>query len=244
MSVEQYVLCELHDEPCIAHACHHLVENPWQRWYSDHPSEADPWPDAWCAECELEYRRAGEWNEQNIGEAGFIQICPHCYENGLSASVEAADIAEQPSWKLLLRHSFDELKTKQDRLIADYQISLQKDWDYDDTSGVLVLSNDGRPTVIAEVEFIGSLSRMTHIWRWAWADFGLDPAVRGRITAVRDFGEAQAFPRLTVPTWQASETEGWELAGIAVRVLDAFGAYRVQHGEELVYMAIMGIRRA
>src|SRR5512146_1547371 len=81
MNQGQPILCELHDEPCIAKVCHHLVENPWQRWYCEYPSEANPWPDAWCAECEQEQRQAGGWNDTNREVAGFVEICPHCYEN-------------------------------------------------------------------------------------------------------------------------------------------------------------------
>ena len=243
MIEEDHILCELHEQPCTVRICQHLAEDPGQRWYCDYPTEDNPWPDAWCAQCDAEFRKEGEWNERNLANIEVCVICPHCYENGLSASVEARAAGEPQAWKMLVRHSYEELKVKQDRLAADFGVGVHKQWDYDPETAMLVFSNDGVPAVIADVEFIGTLSRVTHVWKWSWANFELAPAVRGRIGAVRAFGEEQGFFRLTVPTWQADEVEAWEIAGIAVRVLDAYGAYRVQSDHGFIYMAIMGIRR-
>ena len=64
------------------------------------------------------------------------------------------------------------------------------------------------------------------------------------MVAVREFGEKNGFPRLTVPKWQADEADGWEMSAIAAHVLDAEGVYRVPTEKGFLFMAMTGIRFA
>jgi hypothetical protein len=51
------VICEKHGTNAAAtYVCSHLATNPVQRWNSDRPSQANPWPDAWCNQCNARFQ--------------------------------------------------------------------------------------------------------------------------------------------------------------------------------------------
>jgi len=52
------------------------------------------------------------------------------------------------------------------------------------------------------------------------------------------------LPRLTIRKWPASEQDGWAMAAIAARLLDARGVYRAPLKDGPLFMAIMDIRYA
>lgn len=67
-------------------------------------------------------------------------------------------LSESPEWDALVKESYDFLYKQQDILEEDYLLSKHKRWDYDQDTGDLVFSNDGVPAVIAEFQFVGSIS--------------------------------------------------------------------------------------
>ncbi len=242
MTDDDTIDCAEHGKTRAAYVCAHLVQNPEQKWFCGHPSEENRWPDAWCAQCEAEFQKYGEWNEHNEGCTEIKLICHECYESGMAQSVDAVSDAQRDAWRALARKCHDEIKPLQEQLLKEYRIGEHKRWDYQQESAELIFSNDGVPAVIAEVEFIGSVSTRSGTWLWAWANFDMLPQVRSRIAAVRDFGAERDFPRLTVPKWNADEVDGWEVSAIAAHVLGAQGLYRVPSANGFLYMAIMGIR--
>jgi len=81
MSDERDTLtCSRHGEGAATYICQHLAKKPAQKWFSEEPSEEDPWPDAWCAECDIEFQKTGEWNGDNEDCLGGVVICDQCYE--------------------------------------------------------------------------------------------------------------------------------------------------------------------
>jgi len=72
--------CKVHGVAPEAFACEHLVLDPKQAWFSENPTAEDPWPDAWCAKCDLLYKERGCWDEENTGQLKINLICNQCYE--------------------------------------------------------------------------------------------------------------------------------------------------------------------
>jgi hypothetical protein len=73
---------------CAAHGlgqetfvCVHLAAQPNQEWFSDLPTSSNPWPDAWCTECEEVFQEQGEWNDKNASRLRVKLLCHHCYEH-------------------------------------------------------------------------------------------------------------------------------------------------------------------
>jgi hypothetical protein len=73
--------CDQHGSGCAAYVCQHIFANPKQEWFSDNPTPTDPWPDAWCTECDRLYQAEGEWNDSNSETLKIKLICHHCYES-------------------------------------------------------------------------------------------------------------------------------------------------------------------
>ena len=81
MSAERdSITCPQHGEGQATYVCRHLAKKPDQPWFSEAPSDDDPWPDAWCAKCDAEFQKAGEWNGDNEDCLGVVTICDQCYE--------------------------------------------------------------------------------------------------------------------------------------------------------------------
>ena len=71
-----------------AFVCQHLLENPVQTWFSREPTIDNPWPDAWCAECDKVFSRDGIWTEENSVCLGVKLLCHRCYERKRAQATE------------------------------------------------------------------------------------------------------------------------------------------------------------
>jgi hypothetical protein len=242
MTTDGLISCQEHGEATATYICSHLAENSAQQWFCDFPSEDKPWPDAWCPKCDFEYLKEGEWNENNDSCLSPKLICNHCYESAMATSVNSLSGDILSTWIELVSECHQELLKKHELLETEYSLSHHKRFDYDQAKNSLVFSNDGVPAVVAEVEFIGSVSKRSNTWLWSWANFHTLSNVRTRIKAVADFGHDKGFSPLTVPKWAADEVDGWELSGIAARVLKAHGVYRAPGTNVVTFMAITDIR--
>ncbi|BEP94104.1 hypothetical protein KW843_21535 [Acidovorax sp. sif1233] len=235
--------CNRHGEATATYVCGHLCRQPAQRWFCDMPAPDCPFPDAWCASCQAALEReGGEWNERNEDCLDLQIICHHCYQDSMAQSVGAMADAPHDAWVDAVTESHQALVGKQDALETDHGISRFERWDYDQVQGTLTFSHAGVPRLVADIEFIGSISRTSGTWLWAWANFHNDPQVVARIPAVWEWGDERGFAPLTVPRWEADETDGWELAGVAAQVLGALGVYRAPTQNGFLFMALMSLR--
>ena len=236
--------CATHGSGSETFVCKHLAENPVQRWHCGYPEEDNQWPDAWCDECNGAFEREGGWNERNEGVADIKLLCSCCYDDGIAKSV--GRLAGEPlaAWEAWTADCCRTLSEKQAALWERFQINSYPRWDYYQESAQLVFSGAEAPDLIADVEFVGTLSTVGKTWKWAWANFSLLEEVRSRIHTVRDYGETHAYPHLLVPMWYADQQEGWHMAGVAMEILGAQGAYRVPSDNGFIYMVMMDVRHA
>ena len=74
--------CGQHGERCATFVCHHLAYGSGLGFFHafDAENPDDPWPDAWCAECDRVLMEEGEWNERSEAFAKITAICSGCYE--------------------------------------------------------------------------------------------------------------------------------------------------------------------
>ncbi|MBN8734064.1 MAG: hypothetical protein J0L64_26235 [Acidobacteria bacterium] len=80
--------CGMHGAARSTYICDHLLADPEQAWFSEDPTDDDPWPDAWCAQCDLIFQEQGEWNDSNCGKVPIKHLCHHCYEVARSKEVQ------------------------------------------------------------------------------------------------------------------------------------------------------------
>jgi hypothetical protein len=144
----------------------------------------------------------------------------------------------------LVTRAHDYVTQRQDALYAEFRIDAWPRFDWDQDTGQLVFSSDGVPRVIADIQFVGSVSTETHTWLWAWDNEHVDAPMSRDVREVRAFGEAHGIAQLTTPKWEADEVDGWEMTSISAYILQAKGVYRTPDGTVLTYLVFTSMRWA
>jgi len=129
----------------------------------------------------------------------------------------------------------------QRHLEQEYHLGKWSRYDWSQGTRQLVFSDGGTTKVIAEIQFVGSVSTKTDTWLWAWENDSVDPALVEAILRVREYGETHGFPHLTTPKWSAHESDGWEMTSIAAFLLQAKGAYRTPKENGFTFMIITSV---
>jgi hypothetical protein len=234
--------CPTHGPSRETYICEHLAQNGRQRWHCAYPTEDNPWPDAWCDLCNAEYLKHGEWNDENNGSIKIKMLCSACYEDRRAESVDIADPAQVRRWDDLVSSCCAELEGKNERLWKRLALSSYGRWDWDQEQKMLIFSDQEGRRILADINFVGSYSSKSDTWLWSWANFSLLEGIRESVIAVRDFGEQQGFPALTVPKWPAKQEDGWHMASIAARLLNAEGVYRTPSDYGYLFMVMRNVR--
>ncbi|HXE89637.1 MAG TPA: hypothetical protein VNK82_01600 [Terriglobales bacterium] len=75
------VQCETRGERAEAFVCHHLIgDDAIGRGFNrNEPTEDNPFPDAWCDECELIRATHDGWNEESEKLTQISLLCSDCY---------------------------------------------------------------------------------------------------------------------------------------------------------------------
>jgi hypothetical protein len=74
------VHCDRHGETPITYVCCHLATGDCaQGFVRDEPTDDNPFPSAWCNNCEIIRAQAGEWNDENGKLAQIKLLCTYCY---------------------------------------------------------------------------------------------------------------------------------------------------------------------
>jgi hypothetical protein len=75
------VQCNTHGESQEAYVCTHLVgESAGLGFNSDEPDDENPFPNAWCDDCELIRVAHGGWNDESEKLTKIVMICSGCHE--------------------------------------------------------------------------------------------------------------------------------------------------------------------
>lgn len=118
------------------------------------------------------------------------------------------------------------LKSVQDQTKAEFNLGAYERYDWDQENETLVFSDQDIAKVIAQIQFVGSISIETNTWLWAWANDSVLPGLYEEIWRVKAFGEENNYWQLHMSKWEADEVDGWTMTAIAANLLRARGAYR------------------
>jgi len=236
------IICPTHGESGFVYVCKHLVDSPEQKWHGGYPTIDLPWRDAWCAACNEVFEREGGWNNKNEGMVEIDVLCGHCYEDGIAQSVTCMDESKQAEWAEYRESLHSAPWAKRGAMNDVFGLRNCPVWDCYQKSAQLVFIHGDHLQVVADVEFVGTLSTTSNTWIWSWADFDLLEPVRSRISAVRDFGERRGYPRLTVPKWKADWEDAWDMTLVAVDVLGGMGAFSVKTDSGIHHMVVMSVK--
>ena len=237
---ENKVQCDEHG-PCeAAFVCQHLAQGEGLGFHvgysEDEPDEL--FPDAWCDACDDVLEKEGEWNDTAEAYADIKLVCSSCY----------ADIRER-NWTQgfdelndLISESFAYLSAAQERFMQEFDVGKHERWDWYQETGKLIFSNNGVPTVEADIDFVGSLSTNSDTWMWAWANQSFLDGIKQRSREIRELGEANDYLPLASALWPAEQEDGWEMTAVMAKQLGAIGAYRTPSDSGFVYMVISKAR--
>jgi hypothetical protein len=156
-------------------------------------------------------------------------------------------LTEDQRFAALAASAYAELEGKQKRLEVEYRIGTFARWHYDQDTAVLRFFNeDGRTKLVAEFIDIGSFSRKSNTWRWAWSNSSVPPEMRQRGSKLRELCASTGQPMFhQVNAFEIDdESAAWDLAAIAIMHLGAVGCYRApaSDGGLYVFLALMDVR--
>jgi hypothetical protein len=78
---EKIIQCATHGESQQTFVCTHLLgEAAGLGFNRDEPTSENPFPDAWCDDCELIRSAHGGWNDESQKLAKISSLCAGCYE--------------------------------------------------------------------------------------------------------------------------------------------------------------------
>ncbi|ESQ92417.1 DUF6882 domain-containing protein [Asticcacaulis benevestitus] len=137
------------------------------------------------------------------------------------------DVLGAPEWYAEWRHeAVHQLMDKQAHVRKIYGINDLPRYDYDVEAQQLTFSENGVVKVVADIQVVGTVSPKD--WLWGWANTHWPEPVVADLERVVSFGEENSIQELI--SGYVTDVDlnqlGWELTAVAVRVLDAVGAYR------------------
>jgi hypothetical protein len=225
------VKCGSHGESSGAYVCNHLVEGRGLGFNWGRPDD-DPdkmCPDAWCDRCDAD-----------VTSADVRLVCTLCY-----GVIRARNWREdEDAYDKLLDTAVEYHNEKHASFTRDFRINEHKRYDWNQGSGQLVFSNDGKPAVICDIAFVGSISRKSETWMWSWANTSHDERVKAASRKVRDYGEKHRFEFLAGGYWSGKEADGWCMTAIATYLLGGIGTYRSPDDDGFLFMVITDARWA
>jgi hypothetical protein len=136
------------------------------------------------------------------------------------------------------------LRGCQAELDIEYRLWHWPRYDWYQETQQLIFSENGVAKVVADIQFVGSISTQSDTWLWAWANDSVDPRLSTSMSVVRKFGEEHGFDHLISKQWHAHEVDGWEMASIAAFLLKARGAYRTPKETGFTFMIMTDVRWA
>lgn len=160
----------------------------------------------------------------------------------VSFSVIAMNCNGTNDWDRLAQKAYVALVEKQETLKSEYNLGQHERFDVDQEKGTLVFSNDGKPTVIAKVQYVGSVSTISNTWLWSWANPTILEKVKDQMHIVKEYGLAHKYRAITEDKWPADEADGWEMTYVTDYLLKTKGAYRIEEKTGYTYMVITDIQ--
>jgi hypothetical protein len=240
---QRRVSCAEHGTREATFVCRHLPHGHGLGFHQGCGTEDKDavFPDAWCDSCECLRREERGWNERSEAFAAVQLLCSACYLKSRLLNWPRDTHVEQAQ---LVRRSIEYLQVQQDALQQDYLLDQYERFDWDQGTGLLVFSSGGTPAVVADIQFVGSVSTRTGTWLWSWANESTREPVRSQVRQVRAYGEEHRLMKLACAYWGAEEEDGWEMAAVSAYLLKARGAYRSPQGHQLAFMIMTGVRWA
>jgi hypothetical protein len=151
---------------------------------------------------------------------------------------------ESAELRRILSDACEWTTARQDLLKAKFDIGSYQRYAWYQERGVIIFSSDGNPKVVADIQFVGSISRVSNTWLWAWANSALERPLTRYAEHVRHVGGRDGHPKLTTHKWRANETDGWEMTSLQAQLTHAEGVYRSPTETGATFLTLQNVRWA
>lgn len=133
--------------------------------------------------------------------------------------------------------SFEKLQKEQDELYKKYDLNSYANWFYDQASGLLTFSDEGKELNFRYYE-VGTFSKTTKTWKWSWDNEHTLKKVKDRMEEVKKYGQKENYRKLIEGLFESHEDEGWDFTSISCNILSGIGAYRPQTERHFIFMVL------
>jgi hypothetical protein len=150
---------------------------------------------------------------------------------------------DETATSYLFRRAYEYFYARQEQCHARFQIGRYQLWNLDPAKNEATFGSGSGRRILAAYDDIGSFSRQTATWSWAWTDKEHNKTVVA-VDAVREYGKGKGIAKLASPQWVATEADAWEMAAISAYILQAEAVHSrpFEAGSVQRFFALSGIR--
>jgi hypothetical protein len=127
------------------------------------------------------------------------------------------------------------LGARQDSVTAAFRLGTYSRFDYNTGNGILVFSDSGIAKVLADVEFVGDISRHDSTWAWAWKVPDYPARFTAKARKARLYGWLHGVRKLRTSGWGGDNTDGWEMTSLTMAIAGGDAAYRAPTSDSASY---------
>ncbi len=243
-SESRKVVCGKHGETPATFMCQHLTNGVGCGFHCS-TAKKSPWPDAWCAACEVVLNRERRWNDAAAAFANIKLLCTHCYDaakaRNSQPSLRYLGAPAKPAALEKLFHTWvHETQERNDNCKIEFGMGA---YEYDPELATITFSKAGNVQSIADVQMVGSFSTNTNTWLWGWAKAHVPRLIRD-IRYLRTFGEVRGIPNWTNDqAFAADEFDAWQFTAAAATLLNAQAVYRMPQDYMRFFLVLHNLRR-
>jgi hypothetical protein len=115
-------------------------------------------------------------------------------------------------------------------------------WAYNLETLTLTMSDPARPTLVADLQLVGSYSTESNTFQWEWETAGDCAPEAEAVARLRAFGEVRGIAKLTIPNFACEEDEGWAMTSLAAYLIGAESVYRAPSDHLRIFMLLANWR--
>lgn len=137
------------------------------------------------------------------------------------------------------------LRRRNDEARETWSLGSLSRFDWDQQKGQMSFSEDGRVSVVADIQFVGSWSERARTWMWAWANESVLGSMKREVREVLDFGRTNELEELTNPVWETPIEAAWDMTALSCYILQSDMGYRAPDSDKaaFTFLSLRSFRR-
>jgi hypothetical protein len=138
------------------------------------------------------------------------------------------------------------MSVHQKTLSREFRLGQWPRFDYDEGAGVMVFSENGVAKVLADVQFVGEVSRKDSTWTWGWDLPYVSTGLAQAAQSARWYGRLHGVSTLRRNRAHVDDVDGWEMTSLTAWIAGAEGAYRAPSSDSTrdTFMLLRHVRWA